>query len=87
MAKAVRTGAALDRCEVVIERADGSRVCAMQHIGVVKDGDGRVVAAINCFHESSPHQVSDVGYDDEESLAFIENDVRWAMNIAAADAG
>lgn len=86
MAEAVRTGTASDRSEVVVERADGSRVCAMQHIGVIKDGDGRVVAAINCFHESSPHQAGHVACENEESLEFIESDVRWAMNIAAADA-
>jgi hypothetical protein len=86
MAAAVRTGAASDRSEVVIERADGSRICAVQHIGVVKDDDGRVVAAINCFHERGLHQASDAGYASEEGLDFIESDVRWAMNMAAADA-
>jgi PAS domain S-box-containing protein len=51
MATALRTGQSQRDKEVVIERPDGSRVVALVHIDPLKDGDGRVQGAINCFQD------------------------------------
>jgi PAS domain S-box-containing protein len=51
MAHAIRTGEAVDGREGVVERPDGTRVRAMVHIAPVKDPAGRVLGAINCFHD------------------------------------
>lgn len=51
MANVLRTGESVRGPEVVIEHADGSTVRAMVHIEAVKDDDGRVIGAINCFHD------------------------------------
>ena len=51
MATALRTGRAQRDKEVVIERADGSRIIVLVHIDPLKDGDGRVQGAINCFQD------------------------------------
>jgi len=49
----LRTGIPVRGIEGQFERADGSRVWAMVHIEPVKDEDGYIVGAVNCFHETT----------------------------------
>ena len=56
MAFALKTGAAVHGVEGVIERPDGSHIPAVVHIEPVKDIDGNVIGAINCFHDISHHK-------------------------------
>jgi PAS domain S-box-containing protein len=49
----LKTGQRVDGDEIIIERPDGSRVAAMVHIDAIKDTDGQVIGAINCFHDVS----------------------------------
>ncbi|MBS0273257.1 MAG: PAS domain S-box protein [Proteobacteria bacterium] len=51
MAYALRTGEAVHGREAVVERPDGSRVAVMAHIDPIKDADGNLLGAINCFHD------------------------------------
>jgi PAS domain S-box-containing protein len=53
MAYVLRTGEAVHGREAVVERPDGSRVFAMVHIDPIKDADGKLVGAINCFHDTT----------------------------------
>src|SRR5512147_2352279 len=53
MAHVLATGVAIGGVEAVVERPDGSRITAMVHIEPIKDRDGRMVGAINCFHDTS----------------------------------
>jgi PAS domain S-box-containing protein len=53
MAAVLRTGIAVQGAEGLVERPDGSRVWARVHIEPVKDEDGAIVGAINCFHETT----------------------------------
>jgi PAS domain S-box-containing protein len=53
MAHVLRTGEAVRDGEAVMERPDGSRVVAMVHIDPVKDASGKLLGAINCFHDTS----------------------------------
>lgn len=53
MAQVLKTGVAIDGQQAVIERPDGSRVTAMVHISPIKDAAGRLLGAINCFHDVS----------------------------------
>jgi PAS domain S-box-containing protein len=68
MAVALRTGNPVRELEGRIERPDGSTVWATVHIEPVKDEDGQVIGAINCFHETTAlhHQADEL--DD-----FFEN--------------
>jgi PAS domain S-box-containing protein len=50
-AEVLRTGVPIRGVEARIERPDGSHVCAVVHITPVEDEDGKVIGAINCFHE------------------------------------
>ena len=53
MAEALRAGIAIDGVEGRVERPDGSQVWATVHIAPVRDDEGQVVGAVNCFHESA----------------------------------
>ena len=51
MAEVLRTGVPLCGVEARVERRDGTFVWATFHITPIRDDDGVVVGAINCFHE------------------------------------
>jgi PAS domain S-box-containing protein len=51
MAEAVRLGTAIRNAEVVIERPDGSRFVALVNICALKDEQGNIQGAINCFQD------------------------------------
>ena len=53
MAYVLRTGERVQGREAVVERPDGSRVFAMVHIDPIKDANGKLVGAINCFHDTT----------------------------------
>lgn len=51
MAEALRTGVPACGVEVVIERPDGARSIALVNIEPIKDAEGTVIGALNCFHD------------------------------------
>jgi PAS domain S-box-containing protein len=51
MADVLRTGISVREQEVHIERPDGLRGIALVDIEAVKDGDGNIVGAVNCFQD------------------------------------
>lgn len=53
MATVLRTGIAVRGAQGKIERPDGSSIWAMVHIEPVKNSDGELIGAINCFHDVS----------------------------------
>ena len=54
MAAVLRTGDPIRSVEAEVERPDGSRAWIMVHIEPIKDDSGRVIGAINCFHDNTP---------------------------------
>jgi PAS domain S-box-containing protein len=50
-AEVLRTGVPIRGVEARVERPDGSHIWAVLHITPVEDEDGKVIGAINCFHE------------------------------------
>ena len=67
MAAALRTGRPQRDKEVVIERPDGSRIVASVHIDPLKDGNGKVQGAINCFQD-----VTERKHAEESSARRVE---------------
>lgn len=57
MAEAVATGKETRNVEVVVERPDGSRLIALVNIRPLRDHDGKIQGAINCFQDISAHKV------------------------------
>jgi PAS domain S-box-containing protein len=73
MAAVLRSGRPLRALECQFERADGSRVWVVVHIEPVKDASGRLLGAINCFHEATAtHVVADsaVRRAEQQSALF-----------------
>jgi PAS domain S-box-containing protein len=75
MARVLSSGEPVHAAEGIVERPDGSRVWAMVHIEPVKDDAGRVVGAINCFHDTTElHRLSGELRNKQEELEdFFEN--------------
>jgi PAS fold len=55
MADVLRTGVSVRQQEVHIERPDGSRGVALVDIEAVKDRDGNIIGAVNCFQDITEH--------------------------------
>jgi PAS domain S-box-containing protein len=51
MAEVLRTGVSVREREVHIERPNGSRGIALVDIEAIKDSDGTIVGAVNCFQD------------------------------------
>ncbi len=58
MARVLRTGTPIQGLQGRFERPDGSSVWATVHIEPVKDEDGTVLGAINCFHETTTERLA-----------------------------
>jgi PAS domain S-box-containing protein len=56
MADAVRAGRATRNAEVVMERPDGTKFTALVNIQALRDPEGRIQGAINCFQDISAHK-------------------------------
>jgi PAS domain S-box-containing protein len=59
MAEVLRTGVSVRGQEVHIERPDGSRGIALVEIEAVKDSDGDIVGAVNCFQDITERKRSE----------------------------
>lgn len=53
MAEVLRTGIEARDLEVVIERPDGSRLTVLVNIVPLRNGDGELIGAMNCFQDIS----------------------------------
>ncbi|ULJ82011.1 PAS domain S-box protein (plasmid) [Rhizobium sp. C104] len=56
MATAIFAGTSTRNAEVVMERPDGSRFTALVNIRALKDHNGSIQGAINCFQDISAHK-------------------------------
>jgi PAS domain S-box-containing protein len=70
MANVLRTGISVRDGELLIERPDGSRGIAQVNIDAVRDNDGNIVGAVNCFQDITERKRSD------EALRRAEQDLR-----------
>jgi PAS domain S-box-containing protein len=66
MARVLATGEQIHGVEGVLERPDGSRIWAMVHIDPIKDANGKLIGAINCFHETTAQKRSEEQLREQE---------------------
>jgi PAS domain S-box-containing protein len=59
MADVLRTGISVREQEVHIERPDGLRGIALVDIEAIKDSDGNIVGAVNCFQDITERKRSE----------------------------
>ncbi len=78
MADVLRTGISVRQGEVHIERPDGSRGIALVDIEPIKDHDGNIIGAVNCFQDVTERKQS----EEREKLLARELDHR-AKNLLA----
>ena len=85
MAVALREGREFRNQEVVIERLDGTRITVLVHIDPIRDEDGRVVGAINAFHDTSALKQAEAALRESEErfrlVARAANDVIWEIDL------
>ena len=81
MAHVLETGERIAGVEAVIERPDGSRVVAMVHIDPVKDDRGRVLGAINCFHETTAMRRAEEDAETQQRTLLSELNHRAKNNV------
>jgi PAS domain S-box-containing protein len=86
MADAVRAGAATRNAEVVMERPDGTRFTALVNIRALKDHQGNIQGAINCFQDISAHKaIEEEVYRKSQDLEdFFENSA-VALHVVSSD--
>jgi PAS domain S-box-containing protein len=69
MSQVLKTGTAVHGRDTIIERPDGSRIIAMVHIDPVHDEAGRLIGAINCFHDITAMKAAErLARDSERRL-------------------
>ena len=75
MATAIFAGTSTRNAEVVMERPDGSRFTALVNIRALKDHEGRIQGAINCFQDISAHkeQEETIQQKNADLEDFFEN--------------
>jgi PAS domain S-box-containing protein len=67
--RVLKTGVPVEGAEAVVERPDGTRIFTMAHVSPIKDGDGRTVGTISCFHDVTELRSAQHGLRDSERSA------------------
>jgi PAS domain S-box-containing protein len=75
----LKTGIPIYGVEGLVERPDGSRIWTMAHIEPVKDESGRIVGAINCFHETTELHLA------TETIEDLFQNAIMALHLVSAD--
>jgi len=90
MADVLRTGISVREQEVHIERPDGVRGIALVEIEAIKDTDGYVVGAVNCFQDiterkRSEAQIVNLAREAEHRTKNILATVLATVRLSRAD--
>src|SRR4051812_25391969 len=75
MADVLRTGVSVRQQEVHIERPDGMRGIALVDIEALRDSDGNITGAVNCFQDITERKRADEALRraEQELRDFVEN--------------
>ncbi|WP_298255046.1 HWE histidine kinase domain-containing protein [Bradyrhizobium sp.] len=90
MADVLRTGISVREQEVHIERPDGVRGIALVDIEAIKDIDGNIVGAVNCFQDiterkRSEAQIVNLAHEAEHRTKNILSTVLATVRLSRAD--
>jgi PAS domain S-box-containing protein len=90
MADVLRTGVSVREQEVHIERPDGVRGIALVDIEAIRDSDGNVVGAVNCFQDiterkRSEAQIANLGREAEHRTKNILATVLATVRLSHSD--
>lgn len=75
MATAIQSGVDTRNAQVIIERPDGSRITALVNIRALKNPQGEIQGAINCFQDITAHRAieEELRSKHQELEDFFEN--------------
>ena len=84
MAVTLREGREFRNREVIIERPDGSRIHVLVNIDPLRDARGRVVGAINVFHDTTAlkqaeEALREADHRKDEFLATLSHELRTPL--------
>jgi PAS domain S-box-containing protein len=90
MADVLRTGVSVREQEVHIERPDGLRGIALVDIEAVKDSDGNIVGAVNCFQDITDRkrteaQLVSLAHEAEHRTKNILSTVLATVRLSHSD--
>src|SRR6266481_6257102 len=90
MADVLRTGVSVRQQEVHIERPDGLRGIALVDIEAIKDGDGNIVGAVNCFQDITERkrteaQIINLAHEAEHRTKNILATVLATVRLSHSD--
>src|SRR5580704_14630792 len=90
MADVLRSGISVREKEVHIERPDGVRGIALVDIEAIKDIDGNVIGAVNCFQDiterkRSEAQIINLAHEAEHRTKNILSTVLATVRLSRAD--
>jgi PAS fold len=91
MADVLRSGVSVRQQEVHIERPDGSRGIALVDIEAVKDGDGNIIGAVNCFQDITERKRAEERegeirqHDDTGSIGTRKSWVDWQPQLPRSE--
>ena len=71
MAEVLKTGVPARDVEVVIERPDGSRITALVNIALLRNGDGELIGAMNCFQDITERKRAEDGVRESQQLLHL----------------
>jgi PAS domain S-box-containing protein len=86
MAKALATGSTIHESEILIERADGTRVVIVASIDPLLDADGNRIGAIACFQDITERKRTQSALEKSQS-DMRENEQRLAATYEHAAIG
>lgn len=85
MRDALASGTAIKDGEVVFERPDGSRFPVLVNIAPLRDGQGRIIGAVNCFQDITDRKriEDDLRSSHQDLDDFFENGMAALHQVAA----
>ncbi len=73
--RASRHGELVENEEWILERPDGSRICVLSNVAPIRDYHGRIIGAINCWHDVTASK------REQESLRASEERFRRYFDL------
>jgi PAS domain S-box-containing protein len=84
MAEVLRTGIEARDLEVLIERPDGSRITVLVNIVPLRNADGQLIGAMNCFQDITDRKRAEEGLRQSERLLRLVVDA-LPVGVAVVD--
>jgi PAS domain S-box-containing protein len=90
MAEVLRTGIPVKDEEILLERADGSRIVVLVNVNAYKDASGQILGAVSFFRDithrkRAAQQIATLGREAEHRAKNILATVQATVNLSQAD--